>query len=151
MTRSLLVERFQLKAHVESRVQTVYAMTPARADRQTGPGLKPRPDCLTAKCEIGGTANLARGAIRLLAVTLPRLADGLLSGVLNQVVRDETDIPGAFDVELTWLPDTTRAGPGDNRPSFFTAVEEQLGMKLTPRRGPVEVLVIEGVSRPTPN
>jgi uncharacterized protein (TIGR03435 family) len=151
MLRSLLVERFQLKAHFESREQTVYLMTPARADRQTGPGLKPRPDCLTAKCESGGTTNPARGAIRMRALTLARLADSPLSSVLNQVVRDGTGIPGTFDVELSWLPDTARAGPGDNRPSFFTAVEEQLAMKLTPQRGPVDVLVIEGISRPTPN
>jgi uncharacterized protein (TIGR03435 family) len=151
MLRSLLAERFQLKAHFETREQTMYVLTAARADRQTGPGLKPRPDCLTSPCDSAGTISPARGAVRLRATTLGRLAESALSSILNQVVRDETGIPGAFDVELTWLPDTARAGPGDNRPSFFTAVEEQLGMKLTPRRGPVEVLVVEGVSRPTPN
>ena len=61
---------------------------------------------------------------------------------------------GTFDAQLSWRPDAASAVPGDptdGRASLFTAVQEQLGVRLTPERRPVEVLVIESLSRPTPD
>ena len=149
MMRALLVDRFRLKAHFESRNQTVYVMTRARANGQVGPGLRLRPDCVDKPCESGGSASPVAGTARVRATTLDRLADGMLSLLLDQVVRNESGVAGTFDVELSWRPDT--ADRTDTRPSFFTAVEEQLGMKLSPQRRPVEVLVIDSIERPTPN
>jgi uncharacterized protein (TIGR03435 family) len=80
---------------------------------------------------------------------LDQLAVGMLSNLVGNVVSNESGVDGIFDVELSWRPDT--AGPDDGRPSFFTALEEQLGLKLTSQRRPVEVLVIERIDRPTPN
>jgi uncharacterized protein (TIGR03435 family) len=81
------------------------------------------------------------------------LAEGPLSSVIGQVVRDESGIEGVFDVQASWRPDAVDAPavPGDDRPSFFTAIQEQLGLRLQPARAAVEVLVIDSVERPTPD
>jgi uncharacterized protein (TIGR03435 family) len=148
MLRALLAERFQLKVHFETRERTIFVMTAARADKRLGPGLNPRPECDGAPCDSGGGGR--GGSIRIRAVTLTQLADGMLSTVREELVRDETGIPGKFDVELSWRPESS-ADPDDSRPAFPTAMQEQLGLKLEPLRRPVEMLVIDSVSRPTPD
>jgi uncharacterized protein (TIGR03435 family) len=150
MLRSLLIDRFGLKTHVEQREHTVYVMTRIRADA-LGPGLKPRTDCAgpAAKCVSGGSAIPSAGRLSLSATTIEGLANGLVASVLERTVVNESKLEGHFDVELSWRPDT--AGADDTRPSFFTAVEEQLGMKLTAQRRPVDVLVIDSLERPRPN
>src|SRR5688572_14214925 len=148
MMRALLVDRFRLKARFETREKTIYVMTLARADKQLGPGLKPRPECATSPCTSGGSGR--QDAIQLRAVTLTQLADGMISTLRGELVRDETDVPGAFDVEMSWRPETS-TDPDDARPAFVTAMQEQLGLKLDPMRRPVEVLVVESIDRPTPD
>jgi uncharacterized protein (TIGR03435 family) len=145
MMRALLVERFRLKAHFETREKTIYVMSLARADKQLGRGLKARPECATEKCPSGGTGR--SDSIQIRAVTLTQFADGMLSTVRGELVRDETGVPGLFDVEMSWRPETSTE-PDDARPAFVTAMQEQLG--LTTRR-PVEILVIESIDRPTPD
>lgn len=148
MMRALLAERFHLKAHVESRERTIYVLKPLRADKGLGPGLKPRPECDTNRCESGG--NGRNDSINLRAVTLSRLAEGMLSVVRGELVVDETGIPGTFDVQLSWRPEAN-TDPNDDRPAFSTAVEEQLGLKLEPQRRPVDVLVVDSIERPAPD
>jgi len=148
MMRALLVERFHLKARFELRMQTVYVLKPVRADQRLGPGLTPRPECNSTPCESGGSGR--NDSIRVRAVTLTRLAEGMLSTVRGELVIDETGIPGMFDVELSWRPETS-TDANDNRPAFPTALQEQLGLKLDPQRRPVDVLVVESIERPTPD
>ncbi|HEY1306767.1 MAG TPA: TIGR03435 family protein [Vicinamibacterales bacterium] len=148
MMRALLVDRFHLNARFESRTQTVYVMKPVRADQRLGPGLKPRPDCNSTQCESGGTGR--NDSIRVGAVTLTRLAEGMLSTVRGELVVNETGIPGTFDVELSWRPETS-TDANDGRPAFSTALQEQLGLKLEPQRRPVDVLVVQSIERPTPD
>ena len=81
-----------------------------------------------------------------------------LSAVLNMRVVDRTGLVGLFNAHLTWTPDQIpqQAGPDlrpidPNGPSIFTAVREQLGLKLESTTGPVDVLVIDSVEHPTPN
>jgi uncharacterized protein (TIGR03435 family) len=88
----------------------------------------------------------------------------LLSGRVNRVVVDRTEMTGTFDLDLSWTPDQLpqQLSPGalppgapplppidPNGPSIFTAVQEQLGLKLESSRGPVDVVVIDRVERPT--
>ena len=148
MMRALLVERFHLNARFESRMQTVFVLKAVRADQRLGPGLKPRPECNSTPCESGG--NGRNDSIRVRAVTLTRLAEGMLSTVRGELVVDETGIPGTFDVELSWRPETS-TDASDERPAFSTALQEQLGLKLEPQRRPVDVLVVESIERPTPD
>ena len=81
-------------------------------------------------------------------LSMPRLA-GELTGVLGVRVEDRTGLSGNFDIELEWAPDTTTdAAAADGRASIFTAVQEQLGLRLNAARGPVDVVVVEAVERP---
>lgn len=147
MLRALLEERFALQTHVVSRDRTVLVMTTVRADRRLGAGVKPRPDCETTPCTSGGTGLPDR--LQLRGTTLTRFADGMLTAMRDQLVRDETGIPGVFDIEMTFRPDSLAADAADARPSFFSAMEEQLGLKLTPQRRQVDVVVIDRIERPT--
>ena len=149
MLRSLLEERFNLKTRLETREQPVYVLTRARADEALGPGLKPRPECTAAAtpCEAAGTGARAAGYIRSQAFPMSQV-QRMLSIVLERVVFDETRIDGVFDVDVSWRPENA---PADNPlPSLFTAVEERLGLKLTPQRRMVDMLVIESLDRATP-
>jgi uncharacterized protein (TIGR03435 family) len=93
---------------------------------------------------------------------MPQLATALSTWV-NRIVVDRTGLTGSYDINLQWTPDQMPFGPGGdpplvapapppidpNRPSIFTALQEQLGLKLDSQRGPVEVLVIDSAERPT--
>ena len=148
MMRALLIDRFQLKAHVEPRDRTIFLLTTARPDKRLGKGLTPRPECETTQCESGGGGQ--QGAIKQRAVTLTQFAQGMLSAVRGELILDETGVPGKFDVELSWRPEGS-TDPEDTRPALVTAIEEQLGLKLQPQRRPIEMLIIDSIDRPTPD
>jgi uncharacterized protein (TIGR03435 family) len=80
-------------------------------------------------------------------LTMTRLA-GELAGFVGRRVEDRTDVIGNFEVELTWSPGL---GADDGRPSIFTALQEQLGLKLESAVAPVAAVVIRRVERPTDN
>ena len=82
-----------------------------------------------------------------------------LTGAVNRIVIDRTGLTGTFDFTLRWTPESLRPQSPDSpgglqvvdAPSLFSAIQEQLGLKLESSRGPVEMLVIESVQQPTPN
>ena len=80
-----------------------------------------------------------------------------LASVMGRPILDKTGFTGEFDLDLSFAPDGTVAGfqsyeAGDpNLPNIVTALQEQFGLKLTPAKGPVEVLVIDHAERPIPN
>jgi uncharacterized protein (TIGR03435 family) len=91
-------------------------------------------------------------------ITMQMFADALTSSVnrnslvsasVNRVVVDRTGLQGSFDISLEYSPDELSADPGGG--SIFTALQEQLGLKLEPTRGPVDVLIIDHVEQPTPD
>jgi uncharacterized protein (TIGR03435 family) len=98
------------------------------------------------------------GAVAIDSGTLARLA-GYLAGELNTMVVDRTGLKGLFNARLTWTPDQPPSGSFEpslpaidpNAPSIFTAVQEQLGLKLQRTIGPVDVLVIDRIEHPTKN
>jgi uncharacterized protein (TIGR03435 family) len=175
--QSLLAERFALKAHRETRDHPIYALVLARADRSLGPRLRRsqvdrakvreamaaarRENRPPPRVECGLTAERTFG---FCGMTLEELA-GFLPEFAGRMVVDRTGLIGAFDLEFRF--DASRpipgagpgggfpiqpAGPADpDVPSIITALEEQLGLKLEPQTGPVDVLVIDHVERPTPN
>ena len=149
MLRQVLVSRFGLRVHSEQREQTVYVMTMDRSDKRPGAGLTRRADCAAASCERNGTGT--QEGVNIRATTLTQFADGMLSNLLGQIVRDETGVEGVFDVEANWRPASGNANAGDSRPDMFTALREQLGLKLEPSRRPVDVLVIDHIERPSEN
>jgi uncharacterized protein (TIGR03435 family) len=171
MVRALLEDRFKLKTHVETREGPVYALVLGRADGKLGPDLKrPNVDCEAELAKQTGTriimagtpcsaATYAEGLDRLIwggNRTMAQLA-AMLSAPAGRDVLDRTGLTGTFDARLRWRPDAglTTAPDAQLTPnagvSLFTAVQEQLGLKLESTRAPLEVLVIDSVERPTPN
>jgi uncharacterized protein (TIGR03435 family) len=169
MIRSLLAERFGFVAHNEARELSIYALVLARNDKRLGPSLS----ASTADCDQtaagGGRGGAAPPAplrpgerptcgMRMLGgqmiaggMPISQLATSLSPSV-QRIVLDRTGLTGNYDFDLTWTPDRPVDGPVDpNGPSIFTALQEQLGLKLESGRGPVDVLVIDRVEPPTEN
>jgi uncharacterized protein (TIGR03435 family) len=161
--RSLLEERCMLVTHYEQRELPLYALVLLRRDGSLGPRLRRRttpcvptemqnglPVRRTERC--GGRAQ--PGLLQGNGGTSDNIAYGIAQFVpdVDRIVVNRTGLVGFFDFELSWTPnlplgETTR---GDS-PSLFTALEEQLGLKLEPIKGAVDVLVIDHVEKPTPN
>jgi len=156
MMRSLLIERFHVAVHFETREAPIYALVIARKDGKLGPGLKQpkeggceewdlyRPFVLPEKGKFpelmcGQGVIVWNGTARAAQVELKQLA-GTLSTVVGSPVVDETGLKQKFDIDMQW---SNRLVSSDNRPSVFTAIEEQLGLKLESRKGPVNILVID--------
>jgi uncharacterized protein (TIGR03435 family) len=138
--RSMLEDRFALKAHVETREVAVYELVaePAAAGR-----LKPI-DCSdrqnAPKCGISFQPGHVSGA-----ETTKDLA-GTLSGPAGRPVIDRTNLAGRFVVDLQW---NAGVSADDERPSIFVAVQEQLGLKLQASRAQMDVLVVDRLDKPT--
>jgi uncharacterized protein (TIGR03435 family) len=137
MVRTLLEDRFTLVARVETQEQPVYAIVRANADGRLGPQLKASSTPCPPAGNLCGTQS-ATGRIRGTAAAIDDLARSLRRVVGRQVTND-TRLDGRFDFTLSWEQDSE---------SVFTAIREQLGLKLDPRRGPVRVVVVDRVERP---
>jgi uncharacterized protein (TIGR03435 family) len=149
MLRTLLAERFALRVRRETRELPIYALEMARADRRPGPQLVPtRGDCSERKtCGItsgpDGLVQRARGG----SVALARLPVFLKLHVRDRPIVDRTGLAGEFDFELRWTPDG-QVTSDSAAPTLATALREQLGLRLAPGRGQVDVVVIESARRP---
>lgn len=164
MLRLLLEERFRLKHHTERRSADVYTLTLLRPGGQLGPKimLSADPDCPvnpTGASFCGVTAQ--PGQMVGERVTMSRIAREL-SAFTDRPVQDRSEVPGRFDFQLRWTPDENRPTDGkvkllngdpldDSGPSLYSAVREQLGLKLQPARGTIDVLVIDHAEPPDGN
>jgi bla regulator protein blaR1 len=155
MLRALLEDRFQLKVHRETREIPVYALVIGKN------GAK-----LTAPADPaarGGKA--APGAWDLRNTTIPALT-AQLSRQLSRTVIDKTGLNDRYDVKLDWTPERGEGGAetlglppsldapaptASSGPSIFTAIQEQLGLKLESAKGPVEIVVIDRAEKPSAN
>jgi uncharacterized protein (TIGR03435 family) len=139
MMQALLAERFKLALHRETRQMPVYALVVAKDSPRVKLG--PAPESMGQNpFQMPG-----RGRLNGTQVSAAMLAN-VLSGQLGRTVRDETGLAGVFDFHLEWTPDTTTDAVGSG-PSLFTALQEQLGLRLLARKGAGEVLVIDHVER----
>jgi len=148
MLRPLVTERFQLKTHTESRILPVYELVVAKG----GPKCKLSDDQTKLGWgDIGLYYN--RSDIKLEGRGLPmaHLAKTLADQV-HRTVIDKTALTGNYDLTLQWTPDDAPASTdADSVPSIYTAVQEQLGLKLQPAKAPVEVLVVDHAAMPSEN
>ena len=142
MLRSLLAQRFKLAVHYEKQDRPVYALVVARAGR-IGPGLTPSTrDCSAKESECG--MSLGGGTLR--AVGQPLTIIGSVGRPDGRVIVDKTGLTGRYDFTLRY---TMQPGPNDDTPSIFTAVEEQLGLKLVPDSAPLDIVVVDHIEPPT--
>ena len=155
----VLRDRFALRVRRESRQFDVYALVLARRDGKLGPGLRTNSDCTDEArkkmVRVKPSGEPACGTIQMTSfppqgnrlrakgIQLLQLGGYLDSG---RPVFERTGLKGYFDIDLEWAP-----APTDDGPSLFTAVQDQLGLKLESTKAPLDVLVIEHAERPQEN
>jgi uncharacterized protein (TIGR03435 family) len=172
-TRTLLAERFKLKVHHETRQLDIYALMMAKPDGKPGPALKTAshdssPEEIAAR---SGAPPPARGTgpICGMQVFPGRVRFGgyplslfvtLISNQVGRAVVDRSGLTGNWDFEMRYAPPPSQGAPppgvelpptDPDAPDLFTAIREQLGLKLEATKGPVDVLVIDSVEMATPD
>jgi uncharacterized protein (TIGR03435 family) len=179
MLQNLLVERFGLRSHRETRDLPIYSLVLDRADRRLGPDLRPSgPDCVAMKVPAAmppppppppGAAGMrplssrpplrcpsmffagTSGAVSARKMLIGELARGLTLAAGRPVV-DRSGLTGEFDIDLIYQSDLVAGGgPRFDAPPLPTALRDQLGLKLEPGRGPIDVVVIDAVQQPADN
>lgn len=175
MLRSLLRDRFRLAAHFESRPTAVYALVaprpaarnlkpadPERCARGADDGGSPPPAPRAVAGPVGtapadvtrtpcGMVAFSPGRLTGRSISLEQAAAALANrtaGDVDRPVIDRSGLTGLFDIDLSWTPLGSGATDG---PSLFTAVQEQLGLRLDSQQAPMEFLVIDHIERPTEN
>jgi uncharacterized protein (TIGR03435 family) len=147
MLRKLLAERFGLVTHTEQRELSVYALTVAKG----GPKLTPSKGDPNGLPNDDDTENAGQATVRMNNTTMREFALDLLFHTDRPVV-DRTGLTGRYDFQLKWTFDDARAPTnGSAAPSLFTAIQEQMGLKLEAVKAPVDVMVIDKVERPSAN
>lgn len=167
MVRSLLEDRFRLKVHHETRELPVYELTVAKSGLkiklspdQSEP-LPPPPGELGTGPGRGSLSFNSAGTLNAIAIRLGPFVNSL-SQQLGRPVVDKTGLTGLYDFALKWTPDSTQAadapGPSQNTlapdssaPSIFTAIQEQLGLRMASARAPQDVIFIDSVEHPLEN
>jgi uncharacterized protein (TIGR03435 family) len=176
MIQALLADRFQLAMHRETKDLPIYALVLARKDGKLGPKpveskkggctafdpLRPpappepgKPDALNC-----GQQMMSPRSLRAVSAPLANIIP-MLARMLGRTIVDKTGLTGNYDVSLEWTPDESQSAmlPPDvpkpvadgSGPSIFTALQEQLGLKLESQKGPVEILVIDRAEKPSEN
>jgi uncharacterized protein (TIGR03435 family) len=155
MMQNLLKDRFALRAHTETHDARVYVLMPAKSGLRL-PDAKPEPCIYGRKApdthpQAGcGRMNVTPESIINEKVSMQWFAS-VLAGVLGRPVLDRTGFTGSFKVRLEFAPVSPDGDTDSTEPSIFTAIEEQLGLRLESQKGSEEVLVIDHVERPSEN
>jgi bla regulator protein blaR1 len=175
--QSLLEDRFQLKFHRETRELPAYELTIAKSGSKLKlsedqgpfqppkPGDPPPPPIKPGGAMPRGSMRMGRGDLEANGVEFAGFVQ-MLSQQLGRTVIDKTGLKGLYDIKLQWTPEMGQGAtpfgpmpagaepppaPEPSGPSLFTAIQEQLGLKLESTKGPVEVLVIDSVQKPSEN
>jgi uncharacterized protein (TIGR03435 family) len=160
MMAHLLATRFALRTHIEQRPVDVYVLKMARADGQLGPQLKrSAPSCIEARTANQPLPSECRGTVTSgMNLPISQIADFaqyLSFRRIDRPVIDRTGLAGHFDFQLHYdyapFNDPVARVSRTESVSFFTALQEQLGLTLEPTREVMDVLVIDSVERPTSN
>jgi uncharacterized protein (TIGR03435 family) len=164
MLRPLLEDRFHLVHHREARTVPMYALVLAKKEIGLGPNISRSADPTCPSEPTGSNFCGVRAQPRRIVgqrVSMSRIAREL-TPFAGRPVQDRTGLTGSFDFHLTWTPDEYVSNDGKAKllngspvdtssPSFFTAVQQQLGLRLAPGKGRVETLVIDHAEFPQPN
>jgi len=177
MLKNLLADRFELAFHHETKELPAYALVLARKDGKLGPGMveakeggctvrdPSKPPAPPGPGQPPGCGRRTMGLSQLttIATTVADLAP-MLSRSVGRKVIDKTGLTGKYDITLKFTPDENQlammampgtppppAPPDASGPSLFTALQEQLGLKLEPQKAPVEIFVIDRAGKPSEN
>jgi uncharacterized protein (TIGR03435 family) len=170
MMQALLADRFKMRTHIASRSRPVFDLIRARRGR-IGPQLRPHatddPCAVTGSglasipCGRAGPLQArvdAHGRLVGRGVPVARLAELFTSPFtgIDRPIRDRTELTGTFDFDVEWAPPSDSAAtPGASveihEPTFGQALDEQLGLKLKPANGPVDVRIVDHIERPAAN
>ena len=146
MLQKLLESRFALKFHREKRELSIYAIRIAKG----GPKLTKSVESPTALPTQSGVRNSSEQGRKFTNNTMSDFALGM-QNFLDRPAVDETGLTGRYDFILRWTPDGVPAADLNPAPGKFTAVQEQLGLKLEPVKGPADVLVVDHCEKPSEN
>ena len=147
LTRKLLEERFGLKVHRETKELAVYALTVGKGGEKISPSAgDPNGTPSENENSNGGVVTM-----RMTNMSMGEFAPDL-GFFLDRPAVDQTGLTGRYDLQLKWTADESRAPTdGSAPPGLFTAIQEQIGLKLEPVMAPAEVLMIDTVERPSAN
>ncbi len=153
MLKTLLADRFALKFHMEQKELPAYVLSIAKGGPKLKESTQPpdgQPDIVN-RVYPGWIGLPARNA------AIPQFAAMLQRTVFDRTVVDKTGLAGRYDFDLEWTPDESQFGgqfsgsPESTKPGFFSALQEQLGLKLEATRALVSVLAIDHIERPSEN
>ena len=162
MVRRMLADRFKLRMHKETRDVPVYDLVVANADGRLGPRLtKPPGTCVRVSGPLPpnfdystscGFKRVGPTLITAKSIHLDSFATQLSRGAdVGRLVRNRTALADEFDVEFEYVPLADAAADPPAGPGLTTALRDQLGLALRPATGPMDVFVVDGVDRPTPD
>jgi uncharacterized protein (TIGR03435 family) len=156
MVQKMLEERFQMKYHREKRELSAYVLTVAKGGHKM--------NASQAQGVLPGFGGRGPGSIAVRNAAMKEFAEFLQSRILERPVVDQTGLEGRWDFTLDWTPDTPAAGPGapdgppapanptgEERPHLTAAIQQQLGLHIESTKAPVEVMVLDTVSKPSEN
>lgn len=166
MLQALLADRFKLTLHRETRESAVYALVVDRKGLKMKPSKDQTlfagdfPDGSPDGRPVTGRSPKELGQGRLAGEGIPMtILVNLLAGPLDSPVINKTGLTGRFDIDLKYMPTSGQAPAAGaeaavedpSTPSLFTAILEQLGLRLEPEKGPVEFFIIDHIERPGAN
>ncbi len=154
MLRTLLSDRFKLTFHREQKDFSIYELEVATG----GPKLKESTAPATDPAELISTVYPQRMHLPARNATMGDFASLLQRALLDRPVVDKTGLTARYDFDLDWAPDETQFGgevpvaaADAPSPPFFTAIEQQLGLKVEATKGPVEAMVVDAAQQPSAN
>jgi uncharacterized protein (TIGR03435 family) len=159
MMQALLTDRFKLKAHRETIERPIYSLVVEKGGpkfKQATSDTLPNGIKWSDGVARGGMMRMGRNQLTAQSVPISNLIS-MLTQITGRTVLDKTGLAGNYDISLKWTPDDgpppmLNGEPDPNAPpNIFTAIQEQLGLKLEPGKGPVEGLVIDHIERPSEN
>lgn len=164
MIRSLLADRFNLRVHIETRTLPIYEITiakdgpklPPPQDSDNPPSTPEAVDKVTRSMQ--GMEVVTSQGISIRNMSLDEILRAHWFGLSDRTIVNNTGLTGKYSFTLHWHPDLpatpfsdSSANADRDEPSIFTVLEEQLGLKLVPARGPVEVVIIDHIEQPSAN
>lgn len=155
MMLGLLHDRFGLQAHMETKPQPVYELSVLPEGIKFHQAPLPQPVDGEPAPKRNRSTSTSNGKLTAKGISITDLAS-TLSYQVERVIVDKTGLTGEYDFELTWTPEDKAGkevdnGTGDTPPVIFTALKEQLGLKLTPSKAPVPTVVVDKVVPPEEN